>query len=69
SEDGSADAKPEASEPEPAPEPKAEPAADPAPKIESAPATADTSAMAQVGVGTWVVGAIVAVIVIAALVS
>ncbi len=40
-----------------------------APQPAPAASAADTSALAQVGVGTWIVGAIVAIVVIAALVS
>jgi len=45
------------------------PAAAAAPQPAPAATAADTSALAQVGIGTWVVGAIVAIVVIAALVS
>jgi carbon monoxide dehydrogenase subunit G len=40
-----------------------------APAAAPAPTAGDTRALAQVGVGTWIVGAIVAIVVIAALVS
>lgn len=48
---------------EPAPEPAA------APKPAPAAPVAGTSALGQVGIGTWIVGAVVAIVVIAALVS
>jgi len=59
-----------AAEPPPVEAPAAAPAAAAAPQpAPAAPAAANTSALAQVGIGTWIVGAIVAIVVIAALVS
>jgi len=57
-EDGNANADKPASEPESA-----------APAAPAEASAADTSAMAQVGIGTWIVGAIVAAVVLVALLS
>ncbi len=69
--DGAGDAGDGASDESEAPAPAAKSAPEPETKPAAAPSSASpgTSAMAQVGIGTWVVGAVVAIIVIAALVS
>lgn len=56
-------------EPAPAVAPAATPEPTPAPQPAPDAPAAGTSAFSQIGIGTWVVGAIVAVVVIAALVS
>lgn len=67
-ESGNESASETAAEPASAETPAApEPA--PAPQPAAASPAASTSALAQVGMGTWIVGAVVAIVIIAALVS